>query len=232
MPDNKDYIQYGDYRIKINRTLGARRTTLKVAASGITLTTSLFEPRYRLERFVEDNEEFLRKATRKLEARKKKSALIDFTQSSRGYLLGNLVDIVIIEKPQSKCYLEGDVLYIEGPSVNARQTVFKRFAQRILDNFIDQFRYELLYPVPDYTLKYRFYKSRWGCCIKNDKEHRREIVMNYWCVAMPREAIRYIFHHELAHLWVSNHQKEFYRQLAVLLPDYKKGQKISKEYMI
>ena len=68
MPDNKDYIQYGDYRIKINRTLGARRTTLKVAASGITLTTSLFEPRYRLERFVEDNEEFLRKATRKLEA--------------------------------------------------------------------------------------------------------------------------------------------------------------------
>ena len=134
MPDNKDYIQYGDYRIKINRTLGARRTTLKVAASGITLTTSLFEPRYRLERFVEDNEEFLRKATRKLEARKKKSALIDFTQSSRGYLLGNPVDIVIIEKPQSKCYLEGDVLYIEGPSVNARQTVFKRFAQRILDN--------------------------------------------------------------------------------------------------
>ena len=232
MPDNRDCIEFGDYRIKINRRFGAKRTTLKVTPSGITINTSLLEPRHALVQFIANNEEFLEKAQKKIEARKKKSAIVDFTKDSKGWLLGNPVDIVIIEKPQSKCHLEGDILYIEGPSENARQTCFRRFAQRILDNFIDQFRYELLYPVPDYTLKYRFYKSRWGCCIKNEKEQRREIVMNLWCVAMPREAIRYIYHHELAHLWVSNHQKEFYDQLAVLLPDYKKGLKMSKEYML
>lgn len=233
MPADVEYLEYGNYRIALTRRLTAKRTTLKVGKNGeISITTSVFEPKSRILRFVRDNEAFLQRSLKKIENNKKKNAVIDFEANGKGYLLGNPINTVNIEHNQSKCWLDNDTLYIQGKSKDARERAFRKFAQDILDNFIDQFRYELLYAVPDYVLKYRFYKSRWGCCIKNERQGRREVVMNLWCVAMPREAIRYIFYHELAHLWVSNHQKEFYRQLSILCPDYKKGQKISKEYMI
>ena len=57
-------------------------------------------------------------------------------------------------------------------------------------------------------------------------------MINLWCIAMPVEAIKYIFYHELAHLRISNHQKEFYTHLSQLDPGYRKGLKLSKQFML
>ena len=226
-----ELVHYKDLNIIISRTLKAKQTVLKVKKDKITVSTSLFESTERIMKFVESREEFIRKALYRIN-NGRKQAIMDFNESSSWHFMGEPCKTVVTEASRGFCRFENGVLYLQGPSETARKNAFKKFAQDVLDELLDRFRAELSYPVGDYTLKYRFYTSRWGCCIKNPMQGRREIVMNLWCVAMEPEAIRYIFYHELSHLKVSNHQKEFYSHLAQLYPDYKKGLKLSKQYML
>ena len=226
MPANSETVQYKDLLITINRRLKTRRTTLRIRKGKITVSSPLFESTGRILSFVREKEGFIRKGLyRQLYSRK--SALIDFSKNGRGYFLGQPCDVIIQHAGKGTCRFENGNLIISGPSETARSNAFKRFAQGVLDELIDDFRRQLSYPVKDYTLNYRFYTSRWGCC-----KGKKEIVINLWCVAMPPEAIKYIFYHELAHLKISNHQKEFYSHLAQLYPGYKTGLKMSKEYTL
>ncbi len=231
MPAKREIVQYKDFLITINRKLTTRRTTLRIRNGKITVSTNLLEPTGRILSFVREKEDFIRRGLYRQQYGLK-NATADFTKSGTGYFLGEPCEVIIQNAGKGSCYFQNGQMVISGPSETARKNAFKRFAQDVLDDLIDDFRRQLSYPVGDYTLKYRFYTSRWGCCIKNPVEARREIVINLWCIAMPVEAIKYIFYHELAHLRISNHQKEFYAHLAQLDPSYKNGLKLSKEYML
>ena len=144
------------------------------------------------------------------------------------YVLGKRYKLQLVNSSRGKMELSGDTCFIYGPSEKSWVNAYKNYAENLLDELLDKFRSQLRYDVGDYTLKYRFYKSRWGCCFFR----RREVVMNYYCIAMEEEAIKYVFYHELAHLSVGNHSKDFYSHLAKLDPSYKIGLKKSKSYTI
>jgi predicted metal-dependent hydrolase len=51
-----------------------------------------------------------------------------------------------------------------------------------------------------------------------------------WRLVMaPPEVIDYVVVHELAHLQVNNHSKEFWNQVGCIMPDYKKRLRWLKE---
>ena len=82
---------------------------------------------------------------------------------------------------------------------------------------------EEIYPMfKPYGVKYpfikiRIMKSRWGSC----QPQRGIITLNGKMIAAPREAIKYVVLHELAHFVHPNHSKDFYGLVEQLMPDWK-----------
>lgn len=75
-------------------------------------------------------------------------------------------------------------------------------------------------------VKYRKMTSTWGICRPADGT----ITFNKRLVHQPEAFVEYVVVHELCHLLVCNHSKEFYSLVAELLPDYKERVKMRLIY--
>lgn len=67
-------------------------------------------------------------------------------------------------------------------------------------------------------------KYAWGTC-----SSKQNITINQKLICYPKEVIRYVILHELAHLKYMNHGKEFWKLVETYMPDYKKIKKELKE---
>lgn len=67
-------------------------------------------------------------------------------------------------------------------------------------------------------------KTRWGSC--NTKEER--IWINLWLVEKNPICIRAVVCHELAHLKIKGHNKEFYKLVESICPDYARADELLK----
>lgn len=68
------------------------------------------------------------------------------------------------------------------------------------------------------SVKIRQMKTRWGSC----DPHKSCINLNIELIKKPKECIKYVIFHELAHLVHPNHSKRFYDYLSVYMPDWQK----------
>ena len=67
-------------------------------------------------------------------------------------------------------------------------------------------------------------RTRWGSC-----SSMGNLNFTWRLVMAPPEVIDYVVVHELAHLRVNNHSKEFWNQVECIMPDYKQRLKWLKE---
>lgn len=75
-------------------------------------------------------------------------------------------------------------------------------------------------------IEYKNFSSKWGVCYPK----KNRIVLNERLCHLPLELIDLVITHELIHLKVANHSKNFYNELAKVIPNYKKLQKKLKQY--
>jgi hypothetical protein len=67
-------------------------------------------------------------------------------------------------------------------------------------------------------------KTRWGSC-----NTRKEIRLNWRLIQSPQYVIDYVICHELSHLKFMNHSSDFWQQVQLLFPNYKKAELYLKE---
>ncbi|MEG1801186.1 MAG: M48 family metallopeptidase [Oscillospiraceae bacterium] len=67
--------------------------------------------------------------------------------------------------------------------------------------------------------------TRWGSC-----SGRNSICYSYRVMLLPKECQDYIVVHELSHIKVKNHSKDFYNVVESYLPNYKELQKKIKSF--
>jgi predicted metal-dependent hydrolase len=88
--------------------------------------------------------------------------------------------------------------------------------------------------VEELALKYGFsYKSikitsamtRWGSCTS-----KKNLNFTYRLVLAPPEVLDYVIVHELCHLRHMNHSRNFWNEVALILPNYKNRSKWLKEH--
>ncbi len=72
-------------------------------------------------------------------------------------------------------------------------------------------QYSISLPV----LRIRKMKARWGSCRKNDT-----IILNPELIRLPTPCIDYVITHELCHLKIHKHNRDFYALLARCMPDW------------
>ena len=63
-------------------------------------------------------------------------------------------------------------------------------------------------------------KKRWGSC-----SNARNLNFNRRLIMAPQEVLDYVVVHELCHLRQMNHSKEFWKEVELVLPDYKMHKK-------
>lgn len=74
-------------------------------------------------------------------------------------------------------------------------------------------------------VKFRDYKSRWGCC-----DTKKNIAFNYKLLMLPVELQQYVMLHELCHTQEMNHSPKFYALLSSFMPDFRRRKSALKGF--
>lgn len=74
---------------------------------------------------------------------------------------------------------------------------------------------------PDFTLKIRKMKTRWGVC--NYKS--MTITLNSELIKYRLDLLRYVIIHEMCHFYHHDHSKDFWKLVEYYYPDYKNARK-------
>lgn len=141
------------------------------------------------------------------------------------YYLGRQYRLRIREgkKPQVKLVGRFFLLGIPDPadSEKAKQLMLKWYSQharalfqRRIDMYLQRFL-QLGGRMPE--IRFRRMKKRWGSCSPNGV-----LLLNTELVKAPIHCIDYVIIHELCHLVHPHHDKDFYRLLRRILPDWQK----------
>jgi len=77
--------------------------------------------------------------------------------------------------------------------------------------------YSKLLGVKPHGFKIKNLKSKWGSVIVSGQIH-----LNFHLLKTPRKIIDYVILHELAHLRIKGHRREFWAYLNSFMPDYEK----------
>ncbi len=78
--------------------------------------------------------------------------------------------------------------------------------------------------LPEFYIKKM--KTRWGSC----STKKRRINMNLELIKTPKECVEYIIDHELLHFLRRNHDKEYYRLLEKINPDWRRKKEKLEKY--
>ena len=110
----------------------------------------------------------------------------------------------------------GEVVLVASASADVRREVERhlwRLAARELPGRVLELASLHQLPVPRVCVRNQ--RSRWGSCSR-----RGTISLNWRLVQAPPFVRDYLILHELAHLKEMNHSRRFWREVAVLCPDY------------
>lgn len=129
--------------------------------------------------------------------------------------LGNILNF---EYKECSPYLDNNNIY--GTSKEECKSFIYTLAPNIFLNRLNQIKQQFI-DLPEFTLKVRKMKSKWGVCNKNSMS----ITLNTELITKDIHLIDYVIIHELCHFKHMNHSKEYWHYVEKYYPYYKKARK-------
>ena len=201
------------YDVSITRKAN-KNTYIRLKDGMIKVTTSYFVSDKQIVKILDQNQAFLLKSIEKICAKQKRD--------ENCIILGEKYDIIIIDNI-NEIDVQNKKIYISDKEKLERLVVksfFKVFEERLLHNY-QLFQEKIPFP----KLRIRKMKTRWGVCNRKDIK----ITLNSELLKYGIEEIDYVIIHELAHLVVFNHSKEFWNVVSKYCANYKEIRKKLKE---
>ncbi len=133
------------------------------------------------------------------------------------YFLGDKYEVNYIET--KKVYIENNVIYtMDDDSLKKYMKkqciiIFNERVKRLLSMFDD---------IPNFDLKVRFMKTRWGVCNRKSMT----ITLNSELIKKDVNLIDYVIIHEICHFKFFNHSSLFWNCVSHYYPYYKKARKL------
>ncbi len=130
------------------------------------------------------------------------------------YLFGEKIPVVKCRE-KSHLFEEKFYLNIEKDSLLEIEKLYRETLEKYIPEKIKYFGDRLnIYPT---EVKTRKMCSRWGTCYQD----RKLIILNIFLSKREKNEIDYVIAHEMAHLLVPNHSKDFYALLQKIMPEYR-----------
>lgn len=120
---------------------------------------------------------------------------------------------------------EGKKISVYGQEISiGNESNIDRFLKKEFSNIIEDMVIGWGHINKPTSITYRKQKTIWGSCTSKGK-----INLNINLVKAPIEVIEYIYIHELVHMEIRNHSKDFWSRVETLLPKYKSAKKWLKD---
>ncbi len=129
------------------------------------------------------------------------------------WYLGKRYDI-IYEDNVEEAYIKEDYLYTKNNEMIA--SFLENEIQKVFEEEIAICR-KCFNNLPEFKLKTRKMKTRWGVCNRRDKT----ITLNTELIKKKVDLIDYVIIHEMAHFYEGNHSKKFWAIVEQACPNYK-----------
>jgi len=125
---------------------------------------------------------------------------------------------LVIDESIKEVIIDDNFIYVKDKNmlnkyINSEiKRVFESEVNKIKKDFIN---------VPEFTLKIRKMKTRWGVC----NYVKKTVTLNSELVKFDIRLLDYVIVHELAHFTHHDHSKNFWKLVESYYPDYKKARK-------
>lgn len=170
-------------------------------------------------------QEFLTQHEKWLESRRKmypKQKPFVFEEGEKHLLLGKPM-VLRIHDGEEGVILTDTEIFLTCPKEKSPKDVYLAWAKEYL--------YLLIKPMVEEkakemgkspsSIRIGVFKSKWGSCHRIKKE----LTFNVELIRFPLECIEQVVIHEMVHLFVPNHGKDFYQMMEIYFPRYKEIKK-------
>jgi hypothetical protein len=178
---------------------------------------------------VQKKADWIVKKVNEVRERKANTVCREFVSREKFPYLGKEYTLEIVERDLGKVevLMQEDtvVVYIsQGLSEESRkqaikEALIKLYRQRFAEIVKERIeKYSLQLKVAPCKVVIKDQKTRWGSCSK-----KGNINLNWRLVMAPIDIIDYVVVHELCHLRIMNHSKDFWNLVVSILPNYTEG---------
>ncbi len=133
------------------------------------------------------------------------------------HLLGKTYN-VSFDESLDKTYINGEFIYSKNEQELNKFT--EEEIERIFNEEVSICK-NCFNNLPEFTLKFRQMKTRWGVCNRKDNI----ITLNKELIKKNVKLIDYVIIHEMAHFYEGNHSKNFWNIVKMACPYYKEARK-------
>jgi predicted metal-dependent hydrolase len=140
-----------------------------------------------------------------------------FVDGEEFWYLGQAYRLEIVKGKKTDLHLDGNFKMSPATRPKARlafENWYKKQAKAHIPQRVAQLAKHFGYGYQ--RIRITSARTRWGSC-----STRGTLSFTWRLVMAPEEMIDYVIVHELAHLRIHNHSKEFWIQVGLLMPDYK-----------
>lgn len=237
MEDKKCFIEIQNSIIFYKLARTKRKTIgITIDMSGeVKVSAPLQMSEEQIEEVLEKKANWIIKKLSEIQVVNKNVVIKQFIDGEKFLYLGKDYELKVIEQNSNKVevVIQEDKILIYLPQhlqeENKNQIIkeallkwYRKCFSQIVDERIKE--YSLQLKVTPCKVVIKSQKTRWGSC-----SSMGNINLNWRLVMAPIAIIDYIIVHELCHLKVMNHSKDFWYQVGLIMPDYKERREWLKE---
>lgn len=206
--------------IQVDQLIRSRRRTIaiQVHLDGRVVVRAPLRAAEKLVReFVESKAGWIRQKQAEA-ARRSPAPVRKFRVGETFLFLGREIPLCLVEKQRAALTLSEQFILSEKALPRAAKVFEKWYRARALEILTERVRhYAALHGFKPGRIRISSARTRWGSCSSTGT-----LSFTWRLVMAPLEVIDYVVIHELVHLKVKNHSKNFWDGVAALMPDYKR----------
>jgi predicted metal-dependent hydrolase len=146
----------------------------------------------------------------------------DFIEGEEFLYLGSVYKLKIVRNTGRALTIDDNFFCLSDDYVgNARGVIESWYQERAYEVVSERVTfYSCLSGIKFKQINITDAKKRWGSCSPGGN-----LNIAWRLVMAPLRVIDYVIVHELSHIEIRNHSKEFWRRLGIIIPDYKRDEK-------
>lgn len=206
-------------QIEIDKILFSRRSTYSLQITEdarLIIKVPLYTDEKEINRIVNKHKRWITKKITLAKLINQRVKKYKFKEGEMLMYLGNPYRLCFIQN-QSELIVFNNKFNISSEySSTAKNIIINWYKARAREIFTERVEhYSKLYNFRFRKIKLSSALKKWGSCSTNG-----DINLTWRLVMAPLDVIDYVVVHELVHLKIKNHSKEFWKMVANILPDY------------
>lgn len=231
MQNDKYFIEINNGKINYSIVKTKRKTIgITVDRNGkVKVSAPLYVSEKEIREVVQEKTDWIAKKVNEVRKRNLNTVPKEFVSGEEFLYLGEKYTLKIAEldlaNPEVLMQTDTIVVYIfkgltgESRKQVVKETLVKWYRQcftEVVEERIE--KYSLHLNVSPRKVVVKDQKTRWGSC-----SEKGNINLNWRLVMAPIEIIDYVVVHELCHLRIMNHSKDFWNLIESILPNYREN---------